>query len=446
MKIKIIDNAHHLRTPTKKLVRRLLSPLCGLNTNINFISHESTEPNILTAGAELTGVHIIQGLTTKHRPGSHHIGGSGSYHDEVLIKVVGETIERYSQMIAEKNDKYPIIFASYREMLKRNEAILSPEKLQFFSAEQTKQNEFPFQVFSETSPLSWIRAYSLISKQNIWVPAQLIYVGYKIRHQQGEPWLFSAVTTGTASHTNPTDALRNAILELTQIDTAMGHWYTETKAVAIEFDNRIKIFSDYIKSTLPATTPIPQFFWLKNADLGDFTIACVFESKSIPAVAVGLGSDTRLMHAMQKAYLEAIGVVALAKLVLINKSLSAELGNKPIFDLDTNVALYGKGMHNTIFKKKFNSSHTLPASQLPKDVARENLDDLKYLIDKYTSTGKELLFFNLTCSEAKELGFCVSRVWSPDTLSLCLPSAVQKAHTRFQAYGNVSHVTPHPYP
>ena len=68
------------------------------------------------------------------------------------------------------------------------------------------------------------------------------------------------------------------------------------------------------------------------------------------------------------------------------------------------------------------------------------------LINQFISTGKELLYLNLTTHEAKELGFVVTRVWSPDSLSLCLPSMVQKAHARFQAYGGVKHVHPHPYP
>lgn len=447
MRLRTLGDNQALRRQTKLLIQRLLSPLCGLNTHINFISRERTEPRILTAGAELTGVHLLQGLPSRHRQGAHHIGGSGTFMNEVLIKIAGETIERYSQLTYAAQAKEKFKFASYKEMESRGEKIIPAEQLSFFTNEQIIKGNFPFQGFSADMPFSWVRAYSLISKESIWVPAQLIFVGYTVKSKLGEPWLFSAVTTGTASHTNYTSALRNALLELTQIDSAMGHWYGHGQAFHILWDTRTTIIEKFIKNSLAAGEAMPQFFWIKNADLAEFTIACVFENKTPPRVAIGLGADTRLIDAMHKAYLEAIGVASLAKLILINQELSNNsVDTQDIFDLDKNVALYARGGHYALFKEKFNVNKIISARDLPPDYTEIKKLELNYLIQKFSETKKELIYLDLTTDEAKQLGFVVSRVWSPDTLSLCLPSAVPKAHARFKNYGGVSHDLPHPYP
>jgi len=69
-----------------------------------------------------------------------------------------------------------------------------------------------------------------------------------------------------------------------------------------------------------------------------------------------------------------------------------------------------------------------------------------HLIAAFKETGKELAFLDLTTPDIADLGFRVARVWSPDTLSLSLPSAAPVLHPRFRAYGGVIRESPHPYP
>jgi len=71
-----------------------------------------------------------------------------------------------------------------------------------------------------------------------------------------------------------------------------------------------------------------------------------------------------------------------------------------------------------------------------------------YPIDLYVVAlnVKELIHMDLTTTEANALGLVVSRVWSPNTLSLSLPSSVPSQHPRFKAYGGITHDALHPYP
>lgn len=196
----------------------------------------------------------------------------------------------------------------------------------------------------------------------------------------------------------------------------------------------------------------PKFYWIQNADLCGMTVACVMENPRgvFPEMCVGLGADATLTGAMYKALLEANGVSHLGNMFLLEEMLDSSDGGTfdptTMFDLDRNVGYYAKGGNRERIVAKFLQANTMRASEAPKDLEGESTDLIRMVTDTFRNTGKELVLADLTTIEAEELGFVVPRVWSPDVLSLALPSAVPLRHGRFSAYGGVEHEDPHPYP
>ena len=56
------------------LARRMVHPMCGLNSRVGFLLHSRHEPRFAIAGGELSGVHRLLG---QEKAGSYHIGGVG---------------------------------------------------------------------------------------------------------------------------------------------------------------------------------------------------------------------------------------------------------------------------------------------------------------------------------------------------------------------------------
>jgi thiazole/oxazole-forming peptide maturase SagD family component len=431
----------------------MLSPLCGLDQRIGFFTRSGFEPRFMTVGAEMTGIHVLRNEPPP-KQAAYHIGGGGIVAEEALIRVLAETAERYSQFISEISERHEILLTSHDELSRNREPVIGPDKLQYFSAEQFARAGFPFRPFRPDAPIGWITARSLVTTTTLWVPAQLLLVGYMPKRRHGEPWLCTAVTTGSAAHTNADEALRNGLLELIQIDSAMGHWYSPATAPRIMLDQRTVALERVIAHQFRFDRPTPTFYWLLNADLGGMTVACVLKNdpQVVPAAAVGLGSDLRLVDAMYKALLEAVGVAQLAKVVLFEQAVSSDEGQRAtidpaqIFDLDRNVALYARPPHSSYIATKFDDRAPVEARDLPADFAGQPRDEVVHLVDGFRRTGKELVFLDLTTQDIRELGLCAIRVWSPDTLSLCLPSAPPLAHPRLLAYGGAGNENPHPYP
>lgn len=432
------------RLATDRLLYRMLSPMSGLSTQIGFVTRSALEPRIAIASGEVTGAHRLAGQPA---PTSYHISGTGMSYDEALIAVLAETIERYVHVVPPGGMSRHTVYASFRDMAFNSRALV-PENLQYFSEDQLAQAGFPFSRAFPDTTIGWSATESLIDGSICWIPAQIARVGY-IR-QPNEPPIMAGVSTGTAAHTEEAQALKNAVLELIEIDAAMGNWYGNAMPIALKVgeDSRTQAVESLIRRHLPSFGPKPRFYWLPSPDLPGLTIACVFENDEIPEFVVGLGCDLRLAHALYKAFLEAVAVAKLAKLNVLRLSVEGVPhipDSSHLYDLDTNVAYYALTGREAV-DAKFSDGPAVSPSELPNDVDLDTIEDVRYLIDCFRHAQKELVFLDLTTEDVRELGFIVARVWSPDTLSLSLPSAPPKVHPRFQAYGGVTSGTPHPYP
>lgn len=445
IKLSINSLDPYLSPTTQKLTRKMLSPLCGLVQEIGFLKRASRSPKIISTGADLTGVHV---LLDKPHPGrgGYHIGAAGIQLNEALIKTYGESIERYSQLVSEVSERFSTKFLNYSQLLLQEKgSVVSESMLNLFNQHQFKQEGFPLTEYLD-QPLSWMKLPSLVSLHSMWVPVQFVLVGYQVKHALNEPWISPAVTTGTAAHTDKVQALMNSILEIIQIDSVMGHWYSASQSKKIIFDERTAGLEKILIRQGHFKQSHFSFHWLENPDLAGFSVACVYRDPHvIPKVAIGLGADVSLVKAMYKAYLEAIGVIGLARMLLLQNETPYSIDSH-FYDLDSNVGYYASGYHFSLVQDKFPVDRTISAMDLPQDIAGCEEKQLSILVDSFKKSNKELLFCDLTCVEAEDLGFVVPRVWSPDTLALCLPSAPWMRHPRYQDYGGFSHEFPHPYP
>ncbi|MFC3909015.1 YcaO-like family protein [Legionella dresdenensis] len=439
-----------VESTTRNLMERMLNPICGLVQEIGFIKRSKFGPRIMTAGADITGVHTLLNREDPGR-GAYHTGGTGVYLNEPIIKSLGETIERYSQLVAELNIKNEQLFASYDHMIGHYDNVLSSAYLDLYSNEQLAKTSFPYNKFDKTLPLTWVKTTILNAGQPMWIPAQFLFVGYHVKKHSNEPWYSTAVTTGTAAHTDQASVLLNSILEIIQVDSAMGHWYSDYEAPEIILDSRTAPMQALLHKYDNLKQNTVRFFWLRSPDLLGHSIACVLEKpeNSIPRVSVGLGASTSLNDALYKAYLEAVGVSNLGNILILKDKIYNNLSDidpRTIYDIDSNVAMYGKGYFSEIMFKKFNCRNAVTASEISEDIKGTKKEQLIKLLDSFYSSGKSLAFVDLTNLEAQQLGFFVSRLWCKDTLSLCFPSAPPMLHPRFNAYGGFSHSFPHPYP
>jgi thiazole/oxazole-forming peptide maturase SagD family component len=456
LQINVASMDGELRSATAQLIDRLVSPLCGVDQGIGFIRRSRSDPRFAVAGAELTGVHYLLG---QREAGSYHIGGGGVTVEEAVIRTLAESLERYGQLVAASAGRHKIRFTTYRELMHHGERVVDPSQLHFFTDEQVATPGFPFQPFLTDSPIGWVLAQSAMDGGEYWIPAQLAFVGYVVMSDAGERRIGAGVTTGTAAHTSRITARRNALLELVQIDAVMGHWYTDRVAPEIVHDVSSVSLQNLIGEFFPAGFPHPRFYWLRTAETSVCVVSCIIRKagEALPSVSIGLGADYHAVRAMYKALVEAVGVMQLAKVGLVNEALErwrtseAEEKHKGtdqalILDLDSNVTYYAAGNDHNSIDRKFGGGQAVHVSQLPNRVGLGDDDQVADMLDALGKASVQVVELDLTTADVAAVGFNVARMWSPDLLPLCLPSCPPNRHSAFARYGGATHSCPHPYP
>ncbi|MGW1075716.1 YcaO-like family protein [Streptomyces sp. NPDC002537] len=433
----------------RSLQARMHGRLCGLITSVGGLNKPSRAPHLFVEGAELTGVHLWQGRPAP-KPGSYHIGGYGFLPFESRIRVLGEALERYAGHAVVAERRLPVTTATHAQLAGRGEPVLDADCFRLFEAEQLGRTGFPYQAFDPHAPMGWVRVPSLLDDSEALVPAQQFLLGYL--PADDEPWLVSAVTTGTAAHTAPDAALRGALYELVQVDTAIGHWYGNAASVVIGFDGRLSALRGLLGRHYAGTVG-HEFHWLPSPDLPGFTVACLLRSPNgaMPAISIGLGSGGGLERAMYRALLEAVGVHGLAGWSLLEAEVESADGSPEerldgMFDLESNVGYYASKEGARVVEERFAHHTRETAGNLPPDDERPPRRIAAGVVDAFRATGKRLYWSDLTSPDIRQLGFTAVRVWSPDTLSLPFPSAPPAAHRRFAAHGGFVNPLPHPYP
>jgi ribosomal protein S12 methylthiotransferase accessory factor len=420
------------RAAVHALAKRIVSPMTGLVPNLAFHSRPRHGTRVVITTADLTGVHhLIGGAPVE--PGSHHIGAASLTLGDATIRTLAESIERYAQFSFAT--RHEITFTPLAGL---DGPALPPQNL--FTDEQYAAPDFPFARVTPDAPLGWWRMAALVGGPDMFVPAQSTLVGYHPRTEVGEPWLHAAVTTGSATHTDPARAMLNAIQELVQLDATMGHWHTATRSVRIGMDHRTRALAGIIARHWDRRAPDPEFHLLPNPDLPGFTIVCLVRAGVAggPAIALGLGADTNLTSAMYKALLEGTTLTTILS--------DTAPGEEHFLDLDGNVNHYAKPEHAPVVEDRFAHCDTAQAADLPPDSTDDIRTTVRRYLDAFRATGKRLLYGDLTTPDIHRLGFHVLRVWSPDTLSLSLPGAPAQRHPRYRDYGGYAQDQPHPYP
>lgn len=297
----------------REIHRRMQGALCGIMTSSGSLNKAPTTPRMFVEGAELTGVHHWFGREPA-KPGAYHIGGYGTVPFEARIRILGETLERYAGFSACVEGRFPVLHASHEELVTRREPVVDTDVFRLFLPDQLAADGFPFQAFSPTTPMDWVKIPSLVDDSEQYVPAHHFLLGNLPGPE--EPWTLPAVTTGTAAHTDPGAAFLSALYEIIQVDAAVGHWHSPAPSLRIVPDARTRLLQDVIDRRLRGGLE-PEFHLLPSPDLPGFNVACILRKPPgiTPAVSVGLGSGPSLVRSMYRALLETVGVQTLMRLV-----------------------------------------------------------------------------------------------------------------------------------
>lgn len=389
-------------------------------------------------------------MNDPHLQVQYHLSGYGLYHEEAMIKLMGESVERYAAMTAIRLFDQEFRYASRQELSAEGDC-MPLGLLGILDQAQQKTLSGRLHRYADRSPLetdviAWVRCPSLVRPGNdVWVPAQLFFLGFTAT--QGDLLFTPSFSTGTAAHVTLEKALRNALIEAVQIDSFILNWYTPTPAPAVIVDDEdVQRVLDTMK--LGATGEyVIKANYLTRPELPLPTIGVFLDRKTeaLPLLSFGVQGDGSPRSAFLRGTMESAAILGLGMYSAIfdTTSVHAAENSSPYLDLDTNVLFYASPLDaarkRDIVAQRFSGSVKL--SEIP-----ALSDDLAELIRMVAGISEWACYLDITPPELADTDWKVVRVLIPELLSMCLPGMPPKAHPRMLAYGGVTNEHPHPLP
>jgi thiazole/oxazole-forming peptide maturase SagD family component len=303
----------------------------------------------------------------------------------------------------------------------------------------------------EDDVIAWVNCPSLVRPgEEVWVPAQLFFLGFTTDAARGDILFTPSFSTGTAAHVSLERALRNALIEAVQIDSFILNWYTDTPAPQVAVDDHdvlrvldtMKLGADSEYSIKASYLTRPE---LPLPTIGSFLMR---KADALPLISFGVQGDGDPRSAFLRGTMESAAILGLGMYSTIfdTTSVHAAVNTSPYLDLDTNVLFYASPqdaqMKREIIEQRF--SGTVKLSQIPSLGGEQ--DTLEALIRMVAGVSQWACYLDITPPELADTDWKVVRTLIPELLSMCLPGMPPRAHPRMIAYGGVSNAHPHPLP
>lgn len=337
-------------------------------------------------------------------------GGVSLVRKKAIIKAIGESIERYCSSIY---DEESFIYESYKNL---KENALDPRTLPLCSEREYKKNrnrENKLSEFFEDSKINWVWGYSIIKGDFILVPSCFVYLPYHFKNKEEFFWI--PTSSGLACGGTIEEAILKAILEVFERDALMIMWLNKLSMPRVVLSNiKDRELNEIILMLKNSNFKIIVNNLTNDIDIPVFCSWLIDKSGNSPAITLGISSNLNPEIAIRKSIYEAEEIrFSLKKILKVKNDINYENDFSNIKTFEDHALLYCK--HSMIPKLNFiiNSKKTKNIRDIKNISLGNPLNNINLCIDKINKRGLDIIVFDITTEDIRDLGFFVVRVIIP---------------------------------
>ncbi len=395
--------------------------------------------------------HYEQILVNDNAKINYHLSGYGLYREESMVKLYGESVERYAVLTASRMWQDKVIYHSYNEMAQMYD--MAPwEYLRIFSEEDyaALSQKTNIRDITKDDVIGWLECPSLVDPGTTrYIPMQCLFLGYQIREDLGEKIFVPSFSKGSAAHVNIYKALENAIMEAVEADAFMLNWYTDRKSRKLDPDNL-----DFLKleDKILGGTPYDLTLYDFSMDgLPGSVVAAqlVNRKERAPYILMGCSANLNPVRAAYRALSEAATIHYLAANGPLMSPMDFLSSDEDSFlNLDSNVAYWTKAEDQETKAKLLETIYdgSTALSSLKDERRGSDRKNVEYIISKLRSISKYAVYLDVTPPEVINMGLKVMRVFIPELVQLSYPGFPYSTHPRVTEFGGITNAFPHPMP
>ncbi|UOQ49506.1 YcaO-like family protein [Gracilibacillus caseinilyticus] len=362
--------------------------------------------------------------------------------DKAIKSAVGEAIERYCCAITEN---HKIIYKSDEEL---NSCKLLLETITRY---EDWQYDEPYNIFDNVrskKKLYWVEGFDVLKEQNLWVPAELVFMPPKISKDSMN--IREAISTGLAAGPTKIEALFSGIFECIERDASIIMWLKEISFPRIKNES----IEEYeIQNTLKICYQLGlnvQIFDVTNNIPVPTYLVLIKNEKHVPHISIGTNCDTNQIKALKGAIEEALGCYHFYGIKCSDGKLSAPNFNdlSEINSIQDHPIYYalGYGSENLEFLENGKVKDFNPNEY--EELSKEDL--ILYM----KNLGLSIYSIDLTTKDVKNTGIHVVKTVIPELANLdckfpllkCARLNSVPASMNYSYNSDNFNLSPHPFP
>lgn len=386
---------------------RAISSDYGIITYLMKMPILNGDPKLVSYGVGASNLQVLVGMD--YTPLS---AGCSPKKNSAAIAAIGETIERYCCAFFDPKDS---IYGSYHDH-KASYSLISPDKFSLFHSEQFQDPIFSSVIspFTDQVKLTWSKAFNLTKGEVQYIPSQFVYLPFN----QDKKQVTIGVSTGLCAHSNFYKAILGGLYEAVERDAFAISWLQGL------YKNKI-ILSPSIREYISQLYPNEYEWHLFDitTDIGIPTVFgfCIGKSEFGDFVAAGAATRDTFAAAIKKTIVEIGQSIPSFRHFLLER-------NEQEFHPEDFNSLNSFEDHSHFYLVSTKVRDMLKGWIEAKEAKNINLDEntrfdsirneLHWALSQMSTSGCEVIVKDITTVDARQLGFYVVKVFSPQLIPL----------------------------
>lgn len=394
---------------------RLLAPTGGMFSGVMRLANEPTAPDFEIAVSKLGNLtKVFPHVTTAEGRDAldEPLGGAGADVTTELawVRAVMEGAERYATMAYRPED---FVLASARDL--GGDAI-DLDRIACCSEREYATPGCPYVRADKNAAIRWTRGYSLGSRRERYVPAVMSHL--HLKPLPGERF-WQQISTGVAAHARPAAAMVSAICEVIERDAIAIVWLARLKLARVAFGRPLPPELAVNLRVLERSL-VRQEFFDATSDVGVPTIYAVQTLEQDPAISQYV--SCAVAFEASEACAKTIREGAPARPVLRQTS-GVPADAEDFRSLHDGAHELGKPRYRGAFDFLLQAPRSVELGAIRNPAGPSETEQLRYLVDRLSSLGFDVILVDLTTDELRDLGIWVVRAVVPGLMPM---SSVQR--------------------
>jgi ribosomal protein S12 methylthiotransferase accessory factor len=348
-------------------------------------------------------------------------GGASTDRYVAIAKAMGEAVERYCSAIYDPGE---FLFAAFEDLPCR---AVHPRLLSVYREDQFAWKGFHWQPFTEKTPVHWTRGISLLTGEEILIPAAAVYVPFHYQKATRSAFILQPISTGMACGTSFESAALSGLCEVVERDAFTITWQARLSRSRIDPQSLPESGRDMLRRF--GAVGIDVKLMDMTTDLGVPSILSIALTDAItsPAVAVSAATDPSPERALTKSLEELAHTRKYSKQLMTYTppvEINIEEGHPAVKDQRDHLRLYCPQSAKAFTEFAWTSPKVIPFSELPDLSEGDATLDLAKVVQHVVAAGLEPVAVELTSPDIAALGLRVVRVSIPG------------AHPLYMGHGN----------